>query len=284
MMTMIFFVLQFVESRLILVSQFNIGEVKYTGEMCYVNTNIIMTGFTPKTIRVYQEGTGNVLNEWNTCHLFPRLMVLDADEEEHLLESCIYCRVIRGYPSPQTSSAYTILYEDITSYVMCKGPTGSILSFEKQKSIKQFSYSKGRFHLTNVFPFELQSIKQMSYYENDDILVVLDEDWKTVTGVKLARGQVVWKKTEIQYGSPGEILELFQDLLPIPDGKKCIFNLWKPLIFDPKDGAIKHQLHNFVGSGWIGKIATRNNGNQQIFAILNSGLEQIEIYVYYLSP
>ena len=193
--------------------------------------------------------------------------------------------MISGYSSPQTSSAYTILYEDITSYAMCKGPTGSILSFEKQKSIKQFRYSKGRFHLTNVFSFfELQNIKQMSYCENNDILVVLDEDRKTVTGLKLATGQVVWRKTEIQYGYSQEILELFQDVLTIPDGKKCIFNLWKPFIFGPKDGAIEHQLHNFVGSGWIGKIATRNNGNQQIFAILNSGLEQIQIYVYNLSP
>ena len=145
-------------------------------------------------------------------------------------------------------------------------------------------YHDGKFHLANVFSFEPENVKQMSYCEHDGILVVLDEDRKTITGVTLASGQIVWKKTELQYGSPHEILELFQDVLTIPDGKKIIFNLWKPFIFDPTDGAIKHQLHNFVGAGWIGKIATRNNGSEQILAVLNSGLEQIQIYVYYLLP
>ena len=49
-----------------------------------------MTGFAPKTIRVYREEIGSVLNEWNTCHMFPRLMAFGVDGEEYLLESCIY--------------------------------------------------------------------------------------------------------------------------------------------------------------------------------------------------
>ena len=69
-----------------------------------------MTGFTPKTIRVYREETGSVLNEWNTCHLFPRLMVLDADGEEYLLESCIYCR---GDPWVSVSADFLSLHHTL---------------------------------------------------------------------------------------------------------------------------------------------------------------------------
>ena len=129
---MSFVVFQFAESRLTHVSQFSIGEVKYSSEMCYVNGNIIMTGFTPKTIRVYHEETGSLLNEWNTCHMFPRLMAFETDGKEYLLEGCIYCKVIRGYEFPETSSSHTPFHKHITPHVMCKGPTDTILLFESR--------------------------------------------------------------------------------------------------------------------------------------------------------
>ena len=73
MLTLVFFT--FTESGLVLVSQFKIGEMKYLSEMCYVNGNVVLTGFTPETIRVYHEETGSILNQWKSCHVLPRLMV-----------------------------------------------------------------------------------------------------------------------------------------------------------------------------------------------------------------
>ena len=62
---MILVVFQFTGRAMTFISQFTVGEVKYPSQMCYVNDNLVTDRVTPETIRVYHEGTGSVLNEWN---------------------------------------------------------------------------------------------------------------------------------------------------------------------------------------------------------------------------
>ena len=129
------------------ISQFTVGEVKYPSQMCYVNDNLVTDRVTPETIRVYHEGTGSVLNEWNTCHIFPCLMEFQIEGKEHLLVGCMHCKVIRGYESPETSSSYKTLHRDIVPYVMCQGPNNTVLVLDEKNFIKQFRFSEGYLNL-----------------------------------------------------------------------------------------------------------------------------------------
>ena len=137
-------------------SQFNTTEVDFPSAMCYVNGNIVMGGVHPKTIRVYHEGTGRVLNEWNSCHTYPCLLMFETEGKEYLLECCTLCKVIRGYESPETTYSCKIMYEH-TGHItlICKGPTGTILLVE-QKSVKQLGYSDGKFHHASDFSVHLK--------------------------------------------------------------------------------------------------------------------------------
>ena len=273
---------------MIALSEFNIPEKGYPSQMCYVNGHIVMTGFTNDTIRVYHEETGSMLQEWNSCHMFPRLMAFEAEGKEYLLEGCTYytCMAIRGYESPETSSSSKVFYEHMApDAMMCKGPTGTIFLVEK-KSVKQLRYSAGKFHLSGEFSCELEYVNEICYYEKYGIVVVLHEDCKTLTGVILATGQVAWKRTKIQFGSPAKVLDYFKDVLIIPDGRVCIFTLWKLFLLDPKTGTIVCELLDFTSSRCIRKIATRRNGFQQRFAIQHSNhsIDKIQISVFYLLP
>ena len=191
------------------VAHFNIGEMKYPGEMCYVNGNLVRSihGVTgEKPIRVIHEETGSVLQEWNSCHVLRHLMVLQIKEKEYLLQGCTYCQVIRGYESPEASSNYKIFKKDIAPDAICKGPNGTVLIFENS-SIKQFSFSDGYFHLADKFSFKLGNIRNMCYCEKYGIVIVLHEDRKSLTGVMLATGEVVWMRNEITFGSPPKSLQ-----------------------------------------------------------------------------
>ena len=266
-------------------SQFNISGVEFLSEMCYLNGNIVMAGFTPETIRVYHEKNGSVLNEWKSCHRLPRLMGFEVEGKEYLLESCTFCRVIRGYESPETSSSCKIFYEH-TEHIamMCKGPTGTLLLVEK-KSIKQLRYSEEKFHLASEFSIKLEEVQDVCYYEKYGIVVVLHEDRETLTGVVLATGQTAWR-TKIHYGSPAKFLAHLKNVLIIPDGRVCIFNSRKLVVMDPKNGTIMYELLDFTNSGNIRKIVARTNGFQQIFAVHHrkGPLEETEISIFYLLP
>ena len=139
---------------------------------------------------------------------------------------------------------------------------------DDEKSIKQLRYSEDKFHLVDQFSFDLENIDNMCYYERYGIVIVLHRDWRTLTGIMLATGQVVWKHTEVQYRNPPNVsdpvtLDYFQDVLTIPDGRICVLNLWKLFVLDAKDGTIRYELLDVTGSGSIWKIATRTNGFQQ---------------------
>ena len=276
----IFVVFQFTQGGMSFISQFDIGEMKYTSGMCYINGNLVMR--TAKTIRVYHEESGNILNEWKRCH-WSHLMAFKLHRKEYLLEGCVDCKLIRGYESPETSSSYKIFKEDVTPNAMCKGPKGTILVLEEH-SIKQLSFSDGQFNLKNTFSFKLENIKNTCYCEKYGIVVVLHTDRKSLTGVRLATGEVVWKCTEITFGSPAKILLCFQDILTIPDGRICTFHFDKLFVLDPKNGTIRHELFSCEGPGCIWNVATRNNGFQQRFAIKHGILEQTQISVHYLMP
>ena len=112
---------------------------------------------------------------------------------------------------------------------------------------------------------------------------MLHEDQETLTGIILATGQVAWKRTEIQFGSPAIVLNYLRNVLIIPDGRVCIFNLWNLVVLDPKSGTIMYELLDFTSSGCIRKIATHNNGFQQRFAILHSRGDT-KISIFYLLP
>ena len=265
------------------ISQFNIDEAKYTSQMSYVNGNIVI-GSAPETIRVYQEETGSVLNEWNTCHMVTRLMLFEIEGKEYLLEGCIGCKVIRSYESPETSSSYKTLCKDVVPMVMCKGPNNTVLILEEKNSIKQFRFSEGYLNRANKFSVELENVKKMCYCEKNGIVVVIQHGHKTPTGVALATGEVVWKHTEIQFGSPAKDLDDLADVFTFPDGSICIHNLRELFVLDSKDGNIKCKLFQLEGHGYIWCIAICNNGFQQRFAFHHVGLVQTQISLYKLLP
>ena len=267
---------------MISISQFPIGEVKYPSQMCYVNGNIVIRGFTPKTIRVYQEETGSVLNQWSTCHMFPRLITFQMEGKEYLLEGCRDCKVICSYESPETSSSYKTLCKDIVPYVMCQGPNNTVLVLDEKNTIKQLCFSGGRFNLVHKFSNELENVITMCYCEKNGIIVMIHTDKKSLTGVTLATEEVVWKHTEIQFGSPAKILSYFTDVFTISDGSICIFNLDELFVLDSKDGTIKYKLFHYKGLGWIWSIATSNIGFQQRFAFHHGKLKQTQISLYKL--
>ena len=166
----IFVVFQFTPTFL---SQFNIGEMRYPSEICYVNGNLVVhfVGATANTIRVFHEKSGRVLQEWNRCHARPHLMMFKINEKEYLLEGCRYCRMIRGYESPETSSCNKIFYKDIAPDTMCKGPNNTLLVLENN-SIKQLHFSEGHFNLTEQFPYELEDVHNMCYCKNYGIIIL----------------------------------------------------------------------------------------------------------------
>ena len=261
-------------------SKFTIGEVQYPSQMCYVNGNLVMYGVNPETIRVYYEETGIILNEWNSCHIFPCLMAFQIDGKEYLLVGCMYCKVICGYQSPETTSSNNTLlhlYKDIVPSVMCQGPNNTVLVFEEENSIKQLRFSEGHFDLARAFRISVQNIMNMCYCEESGIVVMVHNDRKTLTGVALASGEVVWKHTEIQFGSPAEVLNGFKDVFTIPDGRICIINLRELLVLDSKDGSIKDKLFHLEGTECIWSIAICNNGFHQRFAFHHGGLDQTQI-------
>ena len=259
------------------ISQFNIGEVKYPGNMCYINGNLVMA--TPRitddtAIKVIHEETGRVLQEFDCCHMLPHFMVLKIKEKEYLLQGCIVCKIIRGYESPETSSSYKIFYEHIVPDAMCKGPNGTIFVLENN-SIKQLSFSQDHFNLIETFSYQLE-INNICYCEKYGIVVVLHNDRKSLTGVKLATGDVAWKHTIC---SSAEVLGCIEDVFTIPDGRICILDLAKLFVLDPKDGTIKYKLFHSEGLGYIWGIATCIIGLHQRFAIQHGGLEQTQISV-----
>ena len=260
------------------ISKINIGKMKHSTEMCYVNGNLVVhfAGATANTIRVLHEKSGRVLQEWNRCHARPHLMMFKIYEKEYLLEGCRHCRVIRGYESPERSSGYKIFYEDITPDTMCKGPNNKVLVLEG-KSIKQLGFSCGHFNLAEQFSYELENVFNMCYCEKYGTIIVLHGNQKSLTGVMLTTGEVVWKHTNITLGSPANVLDRFKSLFTIPNGRICIFNLGKLFVLDPKYGAIKYELFNQdQGINW--SIATRNNGFQQRFAIQHGHPKQISVF------
>ena len=282
---MIFVVFQFTGRAMTFISQFTVGEVKYPSQMCYVNDNLVTDRVTPETIRVYHEGTGSVLNEWNTCHIFPCLMEFQIEGKEHLLVGCMHCKVIRGYESPETSSSYKTLHRDIVPYVMCQGPNNTVLVLDEKNFIKQFRFSEGYLNLAYKLSLELESFENMCYCEKNGIIVAVHQNRKTVTGVALATGEVVWKHTEIKFGSPAKDLDYFRDVFTILGGRICISSLRELFVLDSKDGSIKYELFCLEGRGCISSIATCNNGFQQRFAIQHGEPFEVEqISVYYLWP
>ena len=281
---MAFVSFQFMDGRMTFISQFNIDEVRHYGQMCYVNSNLVMSGVALDTIRVYHEETSNLLNEWKSCHVIPCLMVFEMEGKEYLLEGCKLCKVIRGYESPEISSNYKTLYEDAVPSVMCQGPMSTVLVLEEINSIKQLLFSEGRFNLVNEFPNELENIRIMCYCEKNEIVVALHKNQKTLTGIALATGEVVWKHTEIQFGSPTKVSDYCYGVFIISNERICIFNLRELFVLDPKDGTIKTKIFSFEGSGWIWNIATRNNGLQQIFAFQHGSSEQTEISLCKILP
>ena len=281
---MTFVVFQFTGTAMTFISQFTIGEVKYPSQMCYVNGNIVICGFTPKTIRLYHEETGKPLQEWNTCHIFPYLMVFEIEGIEQLLEGCTTCKVIRGYESNETSSSRKILYEDIVPSAMCQGPNNTVLVLEKKSSIKQLRYSEGCFNLVHKFSYEFATVSNMCYCEKYGNVVLVHNNQTTLTGVALATGEVVWKHTEIQFGSPPKVLNQLKDVLTIPDGRICISALGELFVLDSKDGSIKYKLFCLEGHGCIWCIATCKNGYQQRLAFHHGGVEQTSISLYNILP
>ena len=278
---MVFVVFQFTGTAMTFISQFNSGEVKYNSQMCYVNGNIVNSGHTPETIRVYHQETGSILNEWNTCHVFPRLMAFEMEGKEYLLEGCKVCEVVRCYESPETSSGYKTLCEDVVPYVMCQGPNNTVLVFEEKNIIKQLRFSEGNLNLANKLSLELEDVANMCYCEKNGIVVVIQQDQKTFTGVALATGEVVWKHTKIKFGSPAKDLDYFRDVVTIPDGRICISTLQGLFVLDSKDGSIKYQLFDLEFRGIIWCTATCNNGYQQRLAIdhgHHGEVEQISVY------
>ena len=281
---MFFGIFQFTRTGMTLVSEFSLGELKYLTEMCYVNGNLVVSGVTLDTIRVYHEETGNLLNEWKSCQVFPRLMGFEVEGKEYLLEGCTGCGAIHAYQFPETSSNYKTFCEHISPSAMCKGPTGTILVRECQKSIKQLRFSAGKFHLVHECSFELENVRNMCYCEKYGIVVMMQSDRSTLTGVMLSTGHIVWKHTEYKFGSPPRILEYSKEVFTMVDGRISLFNLHKLFVLEPKDGAIKYEIHDSTGSGWIGNITTRNNGHQLRFAIRITSGKQTRVSVYYLLP
>ena len=255
--------------------------------MCYVNGNLVVSGVTLDTIRVYHEETGNLLNEWKSCRVFPRLMGFEVEGKEYLLEGCIGCGAIHAYQFPETSSNYKTFCEHISPSVMCKGPAGTILVRECQKSIKQLRFSAGKFHPVHEFSFELVNVRNMCFCEKYGIVAMMNSDHSdrnTLTGVMLSTGQIVWKHTEIKFGSPMKTLEYSKEVFTMVDGRICLFNLHKLFVLEPKDGTVKYEIHDSTSSGWIENIATRYNGNQQRFVITFTSEKETRISVYYLLP
>ena len=124
----------------------------------------------------------------------------------------------------------------------------------------------------------------MCYCEQNEIAVVLHKNQKTLTGIALATGEVVWKHTEIQFGSPTKVSDYCYGVFIIPNGRICIFNLRELFVLDPKDGTIKTKIFSFEGSGWIWNIANRNNGFQQIVAFQHGSSEPTEISLCKILP
>ena len=124
----------------------------------------------------------------------------------------------------------------------------------------------------------------MCYCEKNGIVVVIQQDQKTVTGVALATGEVVWKHTGIKYASPAKVLDHFMDVFTIPDGRIYISSLQGLFVLDSKDDGIKDKLFQMESPGYIRSIATHNNGYQQRFAFHHGGVEQTSISFYKLLP
>ena len=267
------------------ISQFTISEVKYTSQMCYVNGNLVMRGHSPETIRVYQEETGSVLQEWNSCHSIPCLMAFEMEGKEYLLTGCTNCKVIGGYVSPETSSSHKILYEDIVPSAMCKGPNNTVLVLDEKNVIKQLRFFEGCFNLVHKFSYEFATVSNMCYCEQYGNVVLVNNDKKTLRGVALATGEVVWARTEIQFGSPTKVLNNLKDVLTISYGRICISTLRGLFVLDSKDGNIKYELFCLEGHGCIWCIATCDNGYQQRLAIHHGPYgEEEHISFYKLLP
>ena len=113
---------------------------------------------------------------------------------------------------------------------------------------------------------------------------MIHKDREFLRGVRLATGEVVWKHTQINFGSGTKVLDYFTDVFIIPDGRICIFNLFKLFVLDPKCGAIKYELFNQEGPGCIWSIATSNNGFHERFAIQHGKLKQTQISVCGVLP
>ena len=274
---------QFSGTAMTFMSQFPIGEVKYSSQMCYVNGNIVIRAQNPQTITVHHEETGILLQEWKTCHVFPALLSFEMEGKEYLLEGCTVCRVIRSYESPEISSSYKTLYKDIYPSIMCQGPINTVLVLEDNDSITQLRFSEGHFKIANIFSNEIKDIRNMCYCERNGIVVMVhinQNHQKTLTGVALATGEVVWKHTAIQFGFPPNVLDCFR----IPDGRICIDNLGKLFVLDTKDGSIKYKFFDLEIRGSIWSVATCCSGYQQRLAFqhgkLNrSNVEQISVYI-----
>ena len=158
-----------------------------------------------------------MLQEWSSCHPLPRLMVFEVDGKEYLLEGCRLCRVIQGYDSPETSSSYKIFCAGIAPNAMCKGSNGTIL-----------------------ISYELENVYKIYYCEKHEIAVLLHIDRKTLTGVALAAGKIVWEKTEEELGVT--VPNSVRNVLTILDGRVCIFSLWNLLVLDLEHGTIYYRI------------------------------------------
>ena len=257
-------------------SRFSIGdETMLTDTMCYVKNHLIITMcplglFTCSKAKVYDE-IGNLVKEWECCHVRISMMGFEIQGKEYLLEGCPICEIIRAYEFPQIESK--ILCEEISPGAMCKGPNGTILVFDNtQKSLKQLRYCEGKllrvkqFHVDHTDVYCIHSC----FSENCDTVIVLDRLRKTLTGFHLPSEQVAWQHNEIELGSSSPVLTDVQHILTLPDKRVCVFTTHEVFALNPVDGTMLYTLHPFQESCiFLQSAATYYNRNQQKLAIFN---------------
>ena len=274
---------QLKRTEMVFLSQFNIGKWMYYGDMCYIEHSLVIRGFLSYTIKVFDEESGRVLDQWETCHLGTCLLTYRIDTKTYLLEGCEYCEVIQGYILPEISCDCKTFCETIKPNVMCEGPKNSILVLENRKSIRQLGFSGGKLH-PNEFSFDSDNVEDMGFSEKDGIVLLLHQDKKSLTGIHLQSRDVIWN-SELQFSSlvesPGDISNIFT----IADGRVCIVTLRKVFVIDPEKGTVMYQLFEYNDEGFLWRIATCYNGHQQRLAVKSGSVkEEGKVSLYHLSP
>ena len=256
------------ETQITSISRFYTGGTYRPANMCFINNNLVMHVHHREkknyTTLVCDE-KGHVWREWEPCHMLPTMMAFQIHGKEHILEGCMACEVIRGYEFPHTESK--ILCTHISPKVMCLGPEGTVLVFEEVKqAIKQLSYGSRKFLHIQKFSAELQDVRGMCFSDKLNLVFLLHDTGKTITGINFASKKFVWQQTEIQFGSSSNCPNLC-DILMLPDGRLFVFTCKSSFAIDPMDGSFLHKLIDLKDPGLIWTVATSQNGKKQKLAI-----------------